>query len=338
MNARNINIDLVKFIGILFLIITHFFFNIGILSMDINSNISYLCTFLYNFSFFQLPIFIIVTGYLMSEKKEYSINYFKKLIKIIISYIVITILVILIDCFVNNKDINLLVTIKDFILGNIGYSWYVLLYIQMYIMMPLINKIYQFLENKFNKNIIIFTIVILLIINLFTYLFIYDIPLRIFNFWQLAYILTGIYIKKENVNIRKNICISIIFIISLLQAFLFIKKCSNGVYNHSYWNQYGSINIYLITSLIFILILNIKSNIIKNNLINRIITNTSKFSLEIYISSRIFDIIIYKFVNYLNIEIKLILFPIVVVLIFLLSYTFGVMYNKIYNYLYNRGC
>lgn len=68
MKKRNINIDLIKSIAVFSVISVHFFLNVGLYEIIINSSNMYIAIFFRTLFMICVPLFIITTGYLMKDK------------------------------------------------------------------------------------------------------------------------------------------------------------------------------------------------------------------------------------------------------------------------------
>lgn len=66
---RNKNIDLIKSTASFFVILIHFFLNTGFYNLKTINNIVTVSFILKNIAVVCVPLFLLVTGYLMNEKK-----------------------------------------------------------------------------------------------------------------------------------------------------------------------------------------------------------------------------------------------------------------------------
>ncbi|WP_278627199.1 acyltransferase family protein [Thomasclavelia cocleata] len=67
-NLRNHNIDFIKTIASFCVVFVHFFLNMGFYNLDYVNNIGLLSFVLKNIVVTCIPLFMIVTGYLMNKK------------------------------------------------------------------------------------------------------------------------------------------------------------------------------------------------------------------------------------------------------------------------------
>lgn len=126
MKTRNINCDILRIIALLFVISVHSLSYIGFYGV-INEGPTMLFLNIARCLFMScVPLFIVLSGYLMS-KKELNKNYLKKSIRIIATYILCSIACLIGLYFIENQE---MLSIKDYFFKILlfqaaPYSWYV---------------------------------------------------------------------------------------------------------------------------------------------------------------------------------------------------------------------
>lgn len=263
-----------------------------------------------------------VTGYLMNKKVVGKKYYFNIIIPIL-TYLYISFLCLLIRKYVlcDQKDI------KDLLLGIFtfetnAYSWYVNMYIGLYLIIPFLNMIIE--KIKINKNLFFYFICILTLIT--------SIP-KFLNYWAILYLINyyfiGAYIKEYHINIKK--CKCFIFIIIIIFAEVLISKRIG--FNTSFFNNYGMILILMKSVLLFLLLNSIK---LKKDI--SILKEISNHTLSIYLISYVIDTIIYSFFNnifltyeqrFFHLYIILIIFAISFILALTIDWVVNCTINKI---------
>lgn len=134
---RNYNLDLIKSIAIFFVIFAHYFLNTGFYTIEYTNKITTVSFVLKSLSITCVPLFLIVTGYLMNQK-EPSKKYYLNLIITLLKYILISVICLIVRKFILHDH----TTIKHLIIGIFTfetnpYSWY----IGLYILIPSLNII-----------------------------------------------------------------------------------------------------------------------------------------------------------------------------------------------------
>ena len=120
-----------------------------------------------------VPLFIILTGYLMSNKK-WSGRYYLGIVKTLGIYLLASIVCIVYKITVLHQDItfsNALFSILDFTGAN--YSWYIEMYIGLFLLIPFINAMFRGLETRKARLALVLTLLSLSalpsIINIFNF-------------------------------------------------------------------------------------------------------------------------------------------------------------------------
>lgn len=279
MTKRLLNIDILKFIGIICIIIAH-------------TNPPKILFQIRNFDVILMCI-ISIFLFFNSNKKEKYISYIKKrFIRLVIpTWIFLTIFFILNYFFkYNNYNISNIIgsyILQDnsinTILPSIGYVWIIRIFLLVAILLPIFN----ILKNKLDFNILfIFTILIYLIYeilcslgvfnnSIIQYLFAYIIP---------CFLLICItYLIKESNNKRLLLISFILLIIFIIEVILLYIKY--GYFIETQTLKYPFRYYYLTYALLIstILIYIFRHDNITNIIYNKFIGFISKHSLWIYL-------------------------------------------------------
>lgn len=105
-----------------------------------------------------VPLFIMVTGYLM-KNKTYSKSYFFKLFPILGMYIICAAIYTFFDK--RQLDIDYLHNLIENIFSFSHYSWYVNMYIGLYLLIPLLNNGFRSLSTKKIQKLVLIILVVL---------------------------------------------------------------------------------------------------------------------------------------------------------------------------------
>ncbi len=293
---RNVNMDLVRILAVFSVISVHFFMNTGFYKIKIDSVFSYFAVTARTLFMICVPLFMILTGYLMC-RKTLSKKYYGGIVKILIVYVLISIAV----WVFRNIHLKENVDFWNFIQGTLNgsmvwYAWYMEMYFGLFLLIPFLNLIYNGLESKNKKIVLIATFLVLTMAPSFINDDIDIIP----NFWVVLYPVTyyfiGAFIREFGVEIKKRY-IFIIFIICLFAfgGFNFYKSYGLNFQWKSYCNWMGFENV-IDSTLIFILIS--KLNLERLPLfIKKCMGKISSLALGIYLASCIFDKIFYPYLN-----------------------------------------
>lgn len=358
-NKRNLSLDLIRIFALFCTISVHFFLNTDFYSQTNFTNIMYLHSFLASFFIICVPLFLILTGYLMSSKKfeSFRISNIKKTICIYIISSIFCIVYRVIFKYETFKFSQVISSILNYEAAK--YSWYIEMYIGLFLFMPFLNTIYQNLKNKKQKQYLIFIMLLTTCLpNLINYIdltsndffsiektFMY-LPDYWIELFPITYYFIGAYIREFNVKINKLFNILLIIITTFTSCTFNLCLSEKKLYLFSSLNSYNSIFVLLISILVFVFILNININKVGTK-ISKFIGNISDICLGGYLLSYIFDDYFYyelnKKISIYDDKLKyfFIIVPLILVSSLLLSYITNFIYNilnflcyKIYNSLH----
>lgn len=349
---RNINLDIIRTVALLSLICVHFLLNNDFYNTTIIGEKMYISVIFRNIFMICVPLFILLTGYLMN-KKNISRKYFFDIKKIIINYIIAMIIIYVFRIFYYNIDFSL----KDLLLMIVkfeGHAWYINMYIGLYLIIPFLNIGYNHLNNK-NKKILIIILMILTtlpsIFNIYNYSVnnwfyltkISDGYTNIFpNWWTFLYPITyyfiGAYLSEYKPNIKSKYLIILLFCSLFAFGTFNYFRSYNSFYEWGLYTEWGSFQNVLISVLIFVLILNINTN--KMNIRSKkIFSIISDLSYSAYLVTPIFELYFYDilklFANdyYSKIKYIFILVPSIFISSLILSFIISRVYILILRYL-----
>ena len=314
--TRNYGLDILRVIAIISVLSVHFFLNtkyyvvskngIGMKMQFVIRNIFMIC----------VPLFILLTGYLNNNKK-YDKKFFKGLLNVIIIWLFYSIIEFTVRKYITNNLEEL--TLKKILLAVTSfkachYSWYIEMYIGLYLLSPVINNAYDNFETK-DKNILLLVSIIIFILPGLINDLLKD-YIHFPNWWYgvypLGYYITGKYLKDTKPKYNK-LLLTIIFIFVQVLTFMLMKKSDI---------EFESLTVYLSSVIIFLIFYDVT---IKSKLLKTIIMTISIMSLDIYLASSLVDHIVYTIFNskmalYNIPQSRCILFaPIVLIITFVLS-------------------
>ena len=279
-----------------------------------------------------VPLFIILTGYLMS-RKELKKGYYKGIRKTLIIFILATIVCMIFKsihetpaaktAFVNwqfgtvfeaiaqthkYNFINYLFSVLDFTGAN--YSWYIEMYIGLFLMAPFLNLAYNKLESKKHKQILVVTMVGLSILPTLFNIFNFQsaewwvtptisdefqklIPAYWLCLYPLTYYFVGAYLREYGIKLRSSSVAGLFGGVLLASTvFNWFRSYGGGFKTGIYGFWYGFYP-FALSVLLFVLISRIKTNGWKPG-VKLALWKISDLTLSIYLCSYIFDELIYE--------------------------------------------
>lgn len=333
---RIFGLDLIRTLAVYMVLSVHFFLNNGFYEINVSGLNMFIQIFLRWTFYTGVPLFIIITGYLKKEKTLNN-NYYSGIKKIIFSYLFISIICIFFKRFYlheHGRILSSIVSIFDFTAN--GYSWYIEMYLGLFLLIPFLNILYNNLDTKDKKQKFIFTLVLLISIKpIINYLRIDGIKMEIIPDWwdklyPLLFYFIGCYIRDYKIKINKIIGLLICITIILTESLCSYLYNYNSLFSWDFLGGYGSLQTVILATTVFLILYDIQTD---KKMITNIISKISILSLDIYLFSYIVDNIVYSFTSkYLNSpkEYLKYYFPIVLV-VFIMSFIFSYIKMIIFN-------
>lgn len=339
--TRCFGLDVIRVFAVFFVISVHNFTNQYFYDMPLDSIGKFVLTFFRELFYICVPLFLLLTGYLNGKAKPNK-KYFVKIIKILVSWLLIALICMVYSKFVLHENIYWLQRVVSiFNFSADSYGWYVEMYIGLFLLTPFLNVLYDNLNNRSRKNLILVMLFLTAIPPLMSGTVCNGVALDIFpDYWIAIYPITfyfiGRYLKDKPLNISAIKKIILIFILLLIQTLLMYFYVNKGVFDWSFLGGYGNLLTTIIAVLFFSLFVNAKCKI---NIINEIFSKISMVAFEIYLLSRVFDLIYYpllydgsdySFLNYVFNYFK------IVPLVFISSFIGALIINFISTKLYKK--
>lgn len=325
---RNYGIDILRIIAVILVIIVHFFYNTNYYyAIDLYNRNMIIQTIIRDFAMICVPLFMMITGFL-NKKEKYDKSFFKSLFNIIIIWFFYSLIEYFSINVLNNnyQALNfksLLFTITSF--KGCEYSWYIEMYIGLYLFSPILNNAY----NAFDKKNKLYCLLVVLSVIIFPEFInsLFDNVIYIPNWWTgiypIAYYVMGKYISDNKFRIKKKTLLLLILLSQILSFSL----------NYHFQIAHSTITTFISTVLVFLIFYDIE---LKCNTVKKIIKYISNITLDIYLGSSLIDNIVYpifnnKIISALSQEQILIYMPAMFVIVFILSIIYGSIRKFIIN-------
>lgn len=308
---RDIGLDITRIIAFISVPAIHFFLNSGYYDTPVKGERMYIMTLMRTFFCICVPLFMLLTGYLMSNKeieieKEKLIKYFARISKILLTYIIATIVILVFKQIYLGEIIDFRQGALN-ILGYMQYSWYVGMYIGCYLLIPFLNTLWKAIPSKEGHGMLVGTFMVLTVLpSIFNYnlsggnigaIFSENSIQLVPDWWSRLYPITYYYIGaylRSYINLKKISTLKVTFLL-LCSVVLFGLNNIIKSYAHNFvggvWCDWGSAQDTVETILMFLLINSI--NYKSSKWISKIITYISGLTFGAYILSWIPDNVIY---------------------------------------------
>lgn len=306
-----------------------------------------------------VPLFITLSGYLL-RKKTLEKSYYKRISKIVITYILASLLCVCYSIVFLKQDF----TIKSIILNILSfsaapYSWYIEMYLGLFLLIPFLNIVYNAMPSRKCKIWLILTFVILTslpsVFNIYN-LTSFDwlaLPSSsttmntiIPDWWQGIYPITyyyiGCYLSEYGLKINKMLNLSLVILWTIFSGVFCYWRSYKTTFIWGDWCDYQSLFNVILTLIVFTLIINTNFDKLPNALA-KFMQKISGLCLGGYLVSWIFDNELYprllervpEVTN--RLEYYIIIVPIIFVLSLLVSYLLSkiqFIIEKIFSFIY----
>lgn len=311
---RNFNLDLIRVIAFSLIPLIHFFLYTGFYDYNVDSLRMIFCMCLRNLGLLCIPLFMLLTGYLQGNKKiSINIKYYTKIFKFIVPHILVILFSIAVFHFYHGKSYTLGSIARE-LTSFPGYSWYIEMYLGLFLMIPFLNIIWSNLKTKKQELILLGTLILLsLLPSVINTYYIGEsnwwLPSSepsfkiIPDFWTTLYPIThyyaGAYLCKHRDEIKIKPAVSFLLFIGSFLLFSAYNICRNiGVPPSIYaWVGRASFGNFIIVILFFLFITSIKFKHVPSP-VAKFTAKLSDLSLGAYLSSYIVDFTLYAKLNY----------------------------------------
>lgn len=309
---RNVSLDGIRIFAVFSVISVHFFLNNGFYQNSVMGGRMLIMTIMRSFFMVCVPLFLILTGYLMSSK-ELNRRYYKGIIRTLGVYVIASIACIIFKNVYQGTSYGITGSISgifDYTADN--YSWYIEMYIGLFLLIPFLNLIYHGLKNKKQKLLLIGTFLFLTgmpaILNIFCFSGIdwwlhpssssyYQKILP--DSWTALYPITlyyiGSYLREYSLKISKKLSFVLLGVLVIFAGVFNYYRSYGGPFIWGSWSGYSSPIVIAMTILVFVLIQRMKlwEKISESG--KKVCKMLSDCALGAYLISYIFDSVVYPY-------------------------------------------
>ncbi len=335
LSSRNSSLDIIRIFAAFMVLSVHFFLYNGFYSEPVNKPAMFLAVAMRTLFGICVPLFMILTGYLMCHK-TLSRDYYKGIRKTLIVFVLATIACMIFKMFHDNPTVQSAFNtgnfglmfqeigqtrkynLINFIFGTLdftgaNYSWYIEMYIGLFLIAPFLNLAYNKLNSQKHKLVLVVTLFCLTTLPTVFNIFNFDtatwwvtptendtyqklLPAFWLSMYPITYYFTGAYLREYGMKLRTG-AVAALLGISLLgfTTFNWFRSYNTG-FKTGLYNYWYGITPYVLSLLVFVLLSRIKSDNWKPG-VKKALWRVSDLALGIYLCSYIFDVQIYENLN-----------------------------------------
>lgn len=339
--------DLIRILAFVFVVSVHFFLNNGFYSQTVAGKRMFIMVLMRSLFIICVPLFITLSGYLL-RKKKLEKSYYKRIVKIIITYILASLFCVGYSIVFLEQDL----TIKNIVLNILNfsaapYAWYIEMYLGLFLLIPFLNIVYDAMPSQKWKIWLVITFVILT--SLPSVLNVYnlnaldwwmlpssssDMDQLIPAWWQPMYPITyyyiGCYLSEYGLKIKKSLNLLLIILATVFSGVFCYWRSYQSTFVLGNWCSYQSLFNVVLTVFVFTLIINTNFDKLPNGLAKSI-QKISGLCLGGYLVSWVFDNKFYPILLEKVPEVteRLVYFIIIVPMIVVLSLLASYLLSKI---------
>lgn len=309
LSLRNSSLDIIRIFAVFMVMSVHFFLHNGFYNQTVEGVPMFIACLMRTLFTVCVPLFIVLTGYLMS-KKELSKKYYSGIVKTLVVFIIATIACMIYKAIAKDGAFDfksLLLSILDF--SGANYSWYIEMYIGLFLIAPFLNLAYGKLASQKQKQILIATFIGLTILPSLFNIYNFEtaqwwgnpttsdefsklIPSWWSGFYPVTYYFVGAYLREYKLKVKTS-TLAILTGVSLLVfgSFNFYRSYGGNFKSGSYI-QWGGIESFVLAVFIFILLSRINTEKIPAKA-RKNLWKLSDVVLGAYLISYIFDTLLY---------------------------------------------
>lgn len=301
--------DITRVIAVFFVVSIHFFLNNEYYYENhIGASMYIMCVMRTLFATC-IPLFLMLTGYLMN-KKILCKRYYLGVVRILLIYLMSGIACVLFKRNVLELDVDLKTAVIETLNFTIApYGWYIEMYIGLFLIIPFLNIMYHGIKSQKHKKVLLVTLFFMTTLptmfNIFTFTSSQpwynpettDVVTKLLPSWwegiyPITYYCIGAYICEYGLKIKTPIAVIALPLLATgFGAFNFFRSYNTTFESGEYMGWQG-IEPFVMGVLLFVLLSRIKADNLPN-WIRWVLWKMSDAALGIYLLSYIFDTIAY---------------------------------------------
>ena len=349
-SSRNPAMDIIRCFALFCGVSVHFFLNSGFYDLTVQGPRMFVMVVVRSAFMVSAPLFIMLSGYLMCNKMP-SRNYYCKIVKTLSIYVLASLCCQAFKGIYQGEAISVLGTVTDILAFTAApYSWYVEMYLGLFLLIPYLNILYKNIPSKKQKQILLFILLFLTSLPDITNIYnLFDVhwwrmpsssssyanilPDWWINLYPITYYYLGSYFREYPLRIRKTANILAILLVCFVNGTFNYYRSYNATFIWGKWQDWGSLLNVLQTVLVFNLFAQLNDSHVGNRA-RSILSKASDWCFGAYLVSWIFDQYFYNQLRLLQPVIKLRFnyFILIVPLVFVFSLCLSAVLNLFYTF------
>lgn len=306
---RNVGADIVRCLAFFLVVSVHFFLHNGYYDTAMQGERMLLMTLMRSFFIICVPLFMMLSGYLMRNKKPDK-KYYGKFLKTYLAYALASLCCVAYAVFVQGKDWGIKSTFFGILKFSAApYSWYVEMYFGLFLIIPFLNILYNNIPTKKLKALLILAFIAVTclpaVVNVYnlesaewwlrpssssSYTLL--IPDWWVGFYPITYYFLGCYLSEYGFKMKKWLNFVLILLILIVSGLYTYWRSYKSVFIWGSWCDYNSPFNVVLTFLVFAFIVNLDYSRMPKFFV-KLFKGLSGLCFVSYLVSWIFDIQFY---------------------------------------------
>ena len=306
---RNPAADILRCFAFFCVVSVHFFLNNGFYQHKVDGPRMFVMTVMRTFFMICVPLFLMLTGYLM-RKKTLSKAYYGKVGKTVLAYLLAGVFCRLFAVFYLQQDLTWKEGIFSFFSFTAApYAWYIEMYLGLFLLTPFLNLIYNNLPSQNWKKVLLLSFLLLTalppLVNVYNFqsaewwlhpatstTYNKLMPGWWTNFYPITYYFLGCYVGEYGVKIKKRWTLLLMAGTTLVAGTYSYSRSNGAKFVWGIWGNYHSLFTVILTVLVFVFIINRNYEKVSGRFA-RFLQGVSGLCLGGYLVSWIFDQLFY---------------------------------------------
>ena len=313
--TRDPALDMIRCIAFLCIICAHFLLHTGFGEQTVAGKTMLVMTVMRNSFVICVPLFLMLTGYLI-QSKEPGRNYYPKIFRILYVYLGASFICGFFRVFYLKINSVPNVIIRTLAFETAPYAWYIEMYIGLFLLIPFLNTMYDALCTQRKKQALIATLLFLTALpsllntgNIYRFTdlqwwlrpsaestYTPLIPDYWADLFPFTYFFLGKYLREYPVRFKPKQIAAFGIPVFLFTGLYSYYRSYGHVFISGFWQSHGSVFMTLQSVLVFCFFVNLDCTRLPSA-VKAVLAKISDLSLGAYLTSWVFDEFIYTRLN-----------------------------------------
>lgn len=347
-SKRHIGLDLMRICAFFFVAGVHFFLNSGFYEQTVAGPRMYIMVVLRNLFMICIPLFLVMTGMVMGDKKP-TVSYFIGIIKVLTIYVLASLCCGIYRIAFLRQDIDvphMIAGIFSFTMAD--YGWYIEMYLGLFLLIPFLNYIYDALPTPTGKKLLIAVMLVLTavpgVVNIWridgldwwlrpssVQFYHQVIPEFWIDLYPLTFFFLGRYLRQYPLKISRPINLGLIVAVILFNGSFNYYRSYGNIFIWGGWQTWGALPNVVLAVLVANFFVGLSCEKLSQKA-KSAITMVSNWALGAYLVSWIFDSALYQVLSdhVTVMHYRLEWFPVIVLAVAICSLALSAMLYGIY--------